>query len=436
MLLHLTRNVAAAATLSLVCTVATNAQIDIQGAIERKARERAERKVDETIDKGFDKTEEGVDKGTREATRKKGGKENDAQEGTDAPDAPEKEKTTSRTPLRSYSKFDFVPGSNVIFMEQFDADAVGDLPTGWDTNIGGEIVTVEGHGSRWYKFSGHGYAYPEGIGVLPENFTVEFNTTALEENASCASLGILFRTAQGSMFDGDHTGLVRLNLMPRGAGTEGAAYAEVYTSDADAQGVISNSKWLEAPTDEMRPPITRVSINRQKNRMRMYLNETKVWDLPKAFATGVDYRLVFEEGSCTEQPIHISDLRIAEGAPDTRNKLVTTGRFTTTGIQFDSGSDRLRPESYGVLKEIAGALSENASMKVKIIGHTDSDGDNASNVELSKRRAAAVKEALNKEFNIAADRMETDGKGEENPAGPNDTPQGKANNRRVEFVKL
>lgn len=417
-----------------------HAQIDIQGAIERKARERAERKVDQTIDKGFDKTEEGIDEGTREATKKKGNK--NAEENTTEGSGNTEEGSSAaspgntKTPLRSYSKFDFVPGDKVIYMEEFSDDAIGDYPSGWNTESSGEIVTVEGAPGRWYKFSGHGYAYPEGIGTLPENFTVEFNATGLEENASCSSLGILFRNNEGNLFSISYSGLVRMGVMPRGAGTEGAPYTDIYTHNADGETVISNSKWLDQPSAEARPPISRVSIHRQKGRLRMYLNETKVWDLPKAFTDGIAYRLVFEEGGCTDHPIHISDLRIAEGAPDTRNKLVTEGKFTTRGIQFDSGSDRLKPESYGVLKEIAGALTDNPAMRVKIIGHTDSDGENAANLDLSKRRAESVKKALSTEFSVGADRMETDGKGEESPAGPNDSAEGKANNRRVEFVKL
>ena len=70
----------------------------------------------------------------------------------------------------------------------------------------------------------------------------------------------------------------------------------------------------------------------------------------------------------------ISNLKLAVGAPDTRNKLITEGRFSTSGILFDSGSDRIKPESYGVLKDIATVLKENPAVKVKIIGHTDSDG--------------------------------------------------------------
>jgi outer membrane protein OmpA-like peptidoglycan-associated protein len=97
--------------------------------------------------------------------------------------------------------------------------------------------------------------------------------------------------------------------------------------------------------------------------------------------------------------------------------------------------DRIKGESYGSLKEIANVLTEAAVLNVQIIGHTDSDGDDASNMDLSKRRAASVKAALVTEFKIDAGRLETDGKGETQPLAKNDTPAGKANNRRVEFVR-
>jgi len=75
-------------------------------------------------------------------------------------------------------------------------------------------------------------------------------------------------------------------------------------------------------------------------------------------------------------------------------------------------------------------------VKVKIIGFTDSDGADAANLELSKRRAAAVKNELIKSFNVNGDRLITDGLGEGQPVAPNDTPANKALNRRVEFIKM
>ena len=122
--------------------------------------------------------------------------------------------------------------------------------------------------------------------------------------------------------------------------------------------------------------------------------------------------------------------------PDTRNKLMKEGKLVTHGILFDVNSDKVKSESYGTLKEIAQVLTENPTVKVKIIGHTDGDGDADKNLDLSKRRAASVKSELAKTFSIDASRIETDGKGKTEPIAPNDTPINKAQNRRVEFIKL
>ena len=80
-------------------------------------------------------------------------------------------------------------------------------------------------------------------------------------------------------------------------------------------------------------------------------------------------------------------------------------------------------------------LQENPTVQIEIIGHTDSDGDDSLNLALSKKRADAVKNALSQDFGIESSRMTTDGKGESVPVGDNQTPVGKAQNRRVEFIK-
>jgi outer membrane protein OmpA-like peptidoglycan-associated protein len=169
------------------------------------------------------------------------------------------------------------------------------------------------------------------------------------------------------------------------------------------------------------------------------LNEEKVWDLPRAMDLTVNYNsLIFylHDLHKAEDRYLISNFRLAVGAPDTRNKLITEGKFVTTGITFDVNSATIKPESYGTLKTIAQVLQDNADVRVKIIGHTDSDGDDNANMALSKKRAEAVKAVLSSDFGVNASRLESDGKGESQPVGDNKTPEGKANNRRVEFVKL
>jgi len=131
----------------------------------------------------------------------------------------------------------------------------------------------------------------------------------------------------------------------------------------------------------------------------------------------------------------ITNFRVAAGLPDTRNKMMTEGKLVTYGIYFDVNKDVVKPESYGTLKDIATVLNEVPDVKVKIVGHTDSDGQDASNLDLSKRRAASVKAELAKSFGVNADGLVTDGMGESQPVVPNDTPMNKALICRVEFIK-
>ena len=175
----------------------------------------------------------------------------------------------------------------------------------------------------------------------------------------------------------------------------------------------------------------RISIWVQKERIRLYVDEKKIFDLPKAMLKSYKYNMIrFDRGVTM-----FGNIRIATGLPDVRNKLLTEGKLVTYGIYFDVNKDIVKPESYGTLKGIAAILNEVPDVKVKIVGHTDSDGNDASNLDLSKRRAASVKDELAKNFNVNSDRLVTDGMGESQPVAPNDTPVNKALNRRVEFIK-
>ena len=110
--------------------------------------------------------------------------------------------------------------------------------------------------------------------------------------------------------------------------------------------------------------------------------------------------------------------------------------MATQGIYFDTGSDRIRPESTPTLKEIGTMLKEHGDLKLVIEGHTDNVGTSAANQTLSEKRAAAVRQFLIDSYQVDAARLQAKGYGETKPAGSNDTPEGRQNNRRVELVKM
>lgn len=223
----------------------------------------------------------------------------------------------------------------------------------------------------------------------------------------------------------------QFTMLPEPAG--GASEATSRQDGNSGVGNQANTPQLAAKSGQ---PI-HVSVWRQRQRVRVYINQEKVWDVARALTASARLNAIFFSLPEVDaaNTYYVTNLRVGTGAPDTRNKMLTEGKWVSHGILFDVSSDRIKPESYGSLKEIAGVLTETKDLKVHIVGHTDSDGDDAANLDLSKRRAATVKATLAREFGIDAARMETDGKGESQPVDSNNTPAGKANNRRVEFIR-
>lgn len=331
--------------------------------------------------------------------------------------------------IKSFSKFDFVPGEKVVGFEDFMDGEIGDFPARWNTNAAGEIVTIEGKPGRWLKLTKGGVFAPELTPTLPDNFTLEYDLLT-----STPFTGTHIRTSLASMSNPKqllsfHTAEHRYTFT---ADPKAASSSEVRQESTSLGGNTADTPQF---SDKGKP--VHISVWRQKERVRVYFNDAKIWDLPKAMSPGATYNAVlfYVHSIEPEAFYYLSNLRLAVGAPDTRNKLLTEGRWVTHGILFDVNSDKIKPESYGTLKSVATVLKENADLAVTILGHTDSDGDDAKNLDLSKRRAASVKAMLAAEFGIDAGRMETDGKGESQPADKNTTAAGKANNRRVEFVK-
>ncbi|HEU5402396.1 MAG TPA: OmpA family protein, partial [Terriglobales bacterium] len=114
--------------------------------------------------------------------------------------------------------------------------------------------------------------------------------------------------------------------------------------------------------------------------------------------------------------------------------LKQTGHAQIYGINFDFASATIRPQSQPILAEIAKAMKDNPTWKLSVNGHTDNIGGDASNLELSRKRAAAVVEALTTQYHITSNRFTSGGFGASSPIDTNDTIEGRARNRRVELV--
>ncbi len=134
----------------------------------------------------------------------------------------------------------------------------------------------------------------------------------------------------------------------------------------------------------------------------------------------------------------INNLKIVHTSPETP-KVETVKKlekslagFSAENIEFETGSSVIRKKSYPVLDKLVALLKEYPEVKIEIAGHTDSKGNPKFNLDLSRRRAEAVKKYL-AEHGITADRLIAKGYGSSKPIADNNTPEGRKKNRRVEF---
>jgi hypothetical protein len=308
-------------------------------------------------------------------------------------------------------KDDFIPGEKVIFYDDFTDMAPDEAPPHW--KVRGNAVTLLASGALRQLNVGSRTTLTPSIKNYPKNFT-------LEQDMVCSPKGCQFLWDFFSAKDHSNSAL-RVDAQTAGdqlrvgAGTNKEALFDTYIT-LNWHAPIKTAIWL------------------QNGRLRIYYNGQKVGDFNQLELPDFDdaHMIVNNFGEGT---LGFTRIRFAESTPDFSHTIMAAGRYVTYGILFDTGSDRLKPESGAVLKSIAAGLQANADLKLKIEGHTDSTGDAALNLDLSKRRAAAVKQVLVAEFQIDAARLTTDGLGATKPLEPNDTPQGRAQNRRVELVK-
>ncbi len=337
--------------------------------------------------------------------------------------------------FKTYSNYDFVPGSKVIFFDDFSQGSVGDFPSMWNSNASGEIIRTNAFEGQWFKMNTDGnFFLNDGLNAS-ENFTIEYNMflTNNGEDGDIFRLTIL-GTEEDDMFPNPlGSGLfgIEVEFATTDSGVDEFSFRS-YDNDKSTSFTGRYSK--EEDLFELNK-LYRISIWVQKTRMRLYVDQKKVFDVQRAFpANSKINQLRFS--SNYECDVNISDFRIADAVEDNRSKLLTEGKIISYGIYFNVGKDIVKPESYGSVKEIANILTDNPEVKILIVGHTDSDGNAASNKDLSVRRAANVKNVLVNEFGISSDRMQTEGKGQEEPIAPNSSSENKAKNRRVEFLKL
>jgi len=304
--------------------------------------------------------------------------------------------------IKLYSKYDFVAGDKIIFEDNLSEEVIGEFPSRWKLINGStEIMKKDSDNVIAYLSNSEIMPSMKKPAFLPMQFTIEFDLFFYNK------------------------------------------YNEAYYVILDKIGKLDirkNKISLKTFTAENKPQKVEgwhhVAISFNNKQMKVYFDEQKILNIPDIGALPTKFSIsALSFGVKDGNPAVIKNVRLAEGGMPFYKRLMADGKIITRGILFDTGKSSLKPESMGIINEIAKMLKENATLKLSIEGHTDSDGSEESNKILSEKRSEEVKKVLIS-LGIDSERLQSKGFGESKPINTNNSPEDKANNRRVEFVKI
>ena len=317
----------------------------------------------------------------------------------------------------AWESYDFVPGERVIFYTDFSDGQAGNFPDRLQFGEGNMDVMETG-GRRLMRITSESKLNIPLSEVLPQRFTIEIDFI----NRPSLDGGAFYLRGNVGRMDDSKTSIV-------GWGSAGVSLM----GGGGGEVRLANTEALKA---RYRGKPAQLRILGDGKYIKIYLDEKKLANVPNANFERSNL-LHLSVGTTSEQnPAYISRIRISESRKSLYDDLAASGRVATQGFLFDNGSDQLRPESAPTLRQIAAMIEQHPELRLRIEGYSDNAGDKGANQKLSEKRAAAVKAALISQYHVNGGRLDSKGLGDNKPVGNNATADGRANNRRVELVKM
>lgn len=422
-------------------------QFSAEAQLLKKLKKRSERAAEEAV---LRKTEQKVYKETGKAmdsvfSKPKDKKEDQKKNGdTSSESSSDRPLVSTKDPktqgsgneqLKPWSKYNFVPGDIIIFDDDLQHEENGEFPSRWDL-IDGNAENASLGEEKVINFKNKSLITPlmDDQEYLPEVFTIEFDAyfdKISQGPQFWQSYGLRFSMKSGKWYypttypeRGHEDYFSPIRIYRHGATLESHVNGNTREYETYEKSLeINESKWVH------------VALAFNKRSLKVFVEQYRVLNIPnlgfKPKVFSVDANTYYADGVTRA----IKNIRVAEGGKKLYDRVIADGKFVTRGILFDVNQATIKPESMGVINEVSRMMKEHEDLNFSIEGHTDSDGAEDYNIELSSRRAVAVKSAL-VDLGIGRDRFQTKGWGESVPVTENTTPEGKANNRRVEFVKI
>ena len=318
------------------------------------------------------------------------------------------------------ARIEFVSGERTVFYDDFSDMAEDEPPPHWRLR-GGAVELRTGGNIRQMTM-----ACPGSITLHSQSFSFPKNFTVEIEAAFGDEFGTEDFYAYPKDVDGSEAPVWEISV---------SGHSVTFKGPKDDTIGSYDIKPVASPGQPVK-----VALWVQDGRARGYVNGERVADvnqmfLPADLKPAEHFTLDERCDRAEDGYIGLRSIRVAESAPDFSAMITGSGKYVTHGIYFDTDSDHLKPESAAVIRMVARGLEKNPTLKLDIDGYTDAVGNDQHNRDLSQRRADAVKAVLVQQFAIDQARLSTKGLGPANPIASNDSADGRAQNRRVEFVK-
>ncbi len=422
----------------MVCQLGLDAQSLLEKMKER-AKETVEQNLGNKVEQGINDVLNGKkkDKGKKQETAEEAEAAQPEEGAQDTKKAPANGKTLSAT----YANSDFVPGDEIIFDDDVEREQLGEFPSMWDlrNGSGAAVITIDGAKAISLPEAGGESTdiipLMEEAAFLPDVFTIEFDVyyypgedytgDNFEKNNE---LQLLLGTAK------EHEEWMGIQLIPdRTNENESNVRVRYYTKSPSG-----DNREGEAYQPAIEAGWNHFALSFNKRALKFYINGIRAVNVPNSYAPNMVFfrsdRQYYGNGVSNPLGTPIKNIRIAQGAVPLYDRLQSEGKIVTYAITFDVGKATIKPESFGEIARITKLMTDDPSLKFEVQGHCDNTGSAAVNDKLSQERAEAIMGAL-VQNGIDASRLSAVGKGSHEPIADNGTDEGRAKNRRVEFVK-
>ena len=415
----------------LIVAFACAGTADAQGWLKKLgkvAEDAAKRTVESNVDR---KTSQAVDDAMNPDADRKSSKKSSSSDGDASYDEEEVEPQEENA---TYEQTDFVPGAVAFFEDNLQNEQMGEFPSKWDLIEGSTDVAIM-KGKKCIHFEPGTRIEPlmtNQQSYIPDVFTLEFDfwmNDPKTELSNCYELE--FKDA-----DGGDVYEIRI----------GESYSKL---EVTCRFMSTTGDWRDSgggKTWEMKKnDWNHFAMSFNKRALKIYINNKRVINIPNC-KSAVRMKIHQADwGGFHGNKNYMTNFRYAKGAMELYEQKVTdmsavekaiaeTGKFVTNNILFETGKATLKPESMEEIQKVADYMKKNPTARFEVQGHTDNQGSDAVNDPLSQQRAQAVVDALEK---LGCDpfNMRAVGKGSHEPVADNKTDEGRAKNRRVEFIK-